>query len=1055
MMTPTPALLTLRAALVAALCLACLAASAVSPGPAAQPPAPPTTGAPTAAQNAAPATPDSAKATAPALDARQQKISEAARADVTILAADDMEGRGIGTKGIARAAGWIEKQLRSEGLRPVFGKSYRQSFRVKTGVALAAGNTVAGLADSEWVPLGFSSSGKIEGELAFLGYGIESPSVGYDEFAGVDLKGKVALMLRYEPQEKDENSPFDGKKPSRWSALRYKTMKAREKGAVAVIFVTGPVQDEGKNKLPALANDGPESPAGIPVIQVRTSTAERWLAPLGTSLLEFQRTVDRDLTPRSRGATGIRVAGNVALDATYADTENLAGMLPGRGPLAKEYVVVGAHYDHLGYGGRGSMRPNERAIHNGADDNASGTASVLLAAREAKRALEKQKSHRTVVFALFSAEEVGLAGSSWFVQHPPFPIASTAAMVNLDMVGRLRDNHLVILGAESATQWKDEIGRANSATGLDISSRGDGYGPSDQTAFYGAGIPVLHLFTGAHDIYHTPDDDAVTLNYDGMARVVDFTATLAANVARGDTRPMYARATTAPLMEGDSRGYGAYLGTVPDYTAMEATEGGVLLADVRAGGPAERAGIRGKDRIVEMAGTKIENLYDMTYALQDNRPGQTVDVVVIRDNQRKTLHATLGDRATMGSPGAAAAHAAPAAPAGSPPPHAADSTRGAPPAAPGAAPAMPPPGMGGGTAAPAESARAALPIPGMPPGPDFTPAVGKPFEPRFEGEWHLKDIRQLTFGGENAEPYWSPDGKKLMFQATVPGAKCDQQYVYDLVTGDVKLVSSGKGRTTCGYFDYPEGDAIIYASTEAGSDACPPSPDMSKGYVWALYNTFDLYIANLDGSNARRVTNTPGYDAEATWSHRGGRIIFTSMRDGDLDLYSMDEAGGDIRRLTNTPGYDGGAFFSPDGSEIVWRAGRPEGEALKEYRDLLSQNLIRPRNVEVFVAKADGSSVKQLTNNGKANFCPTFLPDGKRILWASNVGSTGGQEFDLWLMNKDGSAPERVTTAPGFDGFPHFSPDGRWVVWASNRANPKGHDTNLFLARWVDSLEGR
>ena len=1031
MMTRKPAMLTIRAALVAAFCFACLAVTAWSPGTAAQPPAPVT-------QATTPAAPDSARAVAPPLDARQQKIAEQARAAVTRLADDDMEGRGIGTKGIGRAADWIEKQLRAEGLKPLFGKSYRQSFRVKTGVVLAAGNRVEGLADSEWVPLGFSSSGRIEGELAFLGYGIESPPVGYDEFAGVDLKGEVALMLRYEPQEKDENSPFDGKKPSRWSALRYKTMKAREKGAVAVIFVTGPVQDEGKDKLPALANDGPESPAGIPVIQVRTSTAERWLAPLGISLREFQQAVDRDLTPRSRAATGIRIAGNVALDATYSDTENLAGMLPGRGPLAKEYVVVGAHYDHLGYGGRGSMRPNEHAIHNGADDNASGTVSVLLAAREVKKALEKEKSCRSVVFTLFSAEEVGLAGSSWLVQHPPFPVASVAAMVNLDMVGRLRENHLVILGSESATQWKDEIARANGGPDLDISSRGDGYGPSDQTAFYGAGIPVLHLFTGAHDLYHTPDDDAATLSYEGMARVVDFTAALAANVARGDTRPTYARATTAPLMEGDSRGYGAYLGTVPDYTAMEATEGGVLLADVRAGGPAERAGIRGKDRIVEMAGTKIENLYDMTYALQDNKPGQTIGVVVVRDGQRVTLHATLGDRATMASPSASAAHAAPA-----------QATT------PGAAPPMPPAGMPGAAAAPAESARVALPIPDMAPGPDFNPVGGKPFEPRFEGEWRLADIRQLTFGGENAEPYWSPDGKKLMFQATVPGAKCDQQYIYDLVTGDVKMVSSGKGRTTCGYFDYPEMDAIIYASTEAGGDSCPPPPDMSKGYVWALYPTYDLYIANLDGSNARRLTDTPGYDAEATWSHRGGRIIFTSVRDGDLDLYSMDEAGGDIRRLTDTPGYDGGAFFSPDGSEIVWRASRPQGEALEQYRALLAQNLIRPKDVEIFVAKAGGSNPRQLTANGAANFCPTFLPDGQRIIWTSNVGSKGGQEFDLWLMNKTGGATERVTTAPGFDGFPHFSPDGRWIVWASNRANPQGRDTNLFLARWVDSLEGK
>jgi Tol biopolymer transport system component len=342
----------------------------------------------------------------------------------------------------------------------------------------------------------------------------------------------------------------------------------------------------------------------------------------------------------------------------------------------------------------------------------------------------------------------------------------------------------------------------------------------------------------------------------------------------------------------------------------------------------------------------------------------------------------------------------------------------------------------------------------MPPGPDFTPGAGRPFEKRFVGEARLAEIRQLTFGGENAEPYWSPDGRKIIFQATPPGAECDRQYVCDLASGEVRLVSSGRGRTTCGYYDYPEMDRIIYSSTQPASDSCPPRPDYSKGYVWAIYPSYDIYEANPDGSDARKLTDSPGYDAEATWCHRGGRILFTSTRDGDLDLYSMDETGGDIRRLTDTPGYDGGAFYSPDCSEIVWRASRPQGAELEEYRALLSQNLIRPHSLELFLAKADGSGARQLTANGAANFCPTFLPDGRRILWSSNVGAPGGREFDLYLTDTNGGAPERVTTAPGFDGFPHMSPDGRWIVWASNRANPQGHETNLFLARWVDTPEG-
>jgi Tol biopolymer transport system component len=452
-----------------------------------------------------------------------------------------------------------------------------------------------------------------------------------------------------------------------------------------------------------------------------------------------------------------------------------------------------------------------------------------------------------------------------------------------------------------------------------------------------------------------------------------------------------------------------------------------------------------------MAGTRIENLYDMTYALQDHKPGTTIDVVVIRDGAPLTLRATLGDRSTMGASPGAVAPANPHTPPANPHAEAAAS-----PASPGAGPAASPGAPANPHAEPAaatapDTARVALPLPDMPPGPGFTPGAGKPFEKRFDGEAHLADIRQLTFGGENAEPYWSPDGKEIIFQATPPGAGCDQQYVFNLATGEVKLVSSGKGRTTCGYFDYPEMDRIVYASTQAGSDSCPPPPDFSKGYVWAIYPSYDIYQARPDGANTSKLTDSPGYDAEATWCHRGGRIIFTSMRGGDLDLYSMDETGGDVRRLTDTPGYDGGAFYSPDCSEIVWRASRPQGKDLDEYRALLKQNLIRPHSLELYIARADGSDPRQLTSNGAANFCPTFLPDGRRILWSSNVGAADGREFDLYLMDKAGGISQRVTTAPGFDGFPHFSPDGRWLVWSSNRANPQGHETNLFLARWVDT----
>ncbi|MGE5175832.1 MAG: M28 family peptidase [Hyphomicrobiales bacterium] len=974
------------------------------------------------------------------------------------LAADSMEGRGIGTEGIVKAASWIERRMRALKLTPAFDGSYRQTFPIKTGVVREPGNRIDGVDSTDWVPLGFSSSGSFDAPLVFVGYGIDAPAIGYREYEGVDLKGKVALMLRYEPQEKDDASPFDGKRPSRWSALRYKVLQARERGAVAVIFTTGPIQDEGMDKVPVLKNDGPESPAGLPVVQVKPSVAARWLKTAGIDLAAFQKDVDRDLRPRSAPVPAVTIHANVALKPIYVDSDNLVGIIPGKGRLANEYVAVGAHYDHLGWGGANSMRPNDHAIHPGADDNASGDCAVLLAAGEMTRDLAKAKDHRGVLVCLFSGEEVGLAGSAWLVDHPPVPMAQVKAMVNLDMVGRLRDDLLIALGLESAPEWKDLLEKAARDTKLDVAARGDGYGPSDQTSFYAKGIPVIHLFTGTHDAYHTPDDRPETVNNRGGALVTRFTEVLVDELARRQTAPMYARATDAPAMTGDSRGYGSYLGTVPDFTAMESEKGGVLLSDVRAGGPAEIAGIRGGDRIVSLADTRIENLYDMTYALQDHKPGQTVEVTVVRGDQTLTFRATLGDRAKMGQasmPAAASAGKEGGPHAGTAPvaAHEEPASPHAPAAAPGKEPAAEPANPHAGMApegAGADSASSGIdPFYEGRPGADFVVGAGKPFTKTFDGERHLSDIRQLTFGGENAEGYFSPDGKQIIFQATPRGTKCDQEFVLDLATGDVKRVSSGKGRTTCGYFDYPEGDRIIYSSTQGVSDSCPPPPDYSQGYVWAIYDSYDIWEADPDGSNAKKVTDSPGYDAEATWCHRGGKLVFTSMRDGDLDLYEMNEAG-EVKRLTHEPGYDGGAFYSPDCREIVYRANHPTGEALKDYEGLLKKGMIRPGELEIYVMRADGTGARQLTKNGAANFCPTYYPDGNRIIYSSNAGSAGAREFDLWMLDKRGGDAEQITTATGFDGFPHFSPDGKFLVWASNRADPESHETNLFIARWRD-----
>jgi len=319
-----------------------------------------------------------------------------------------------------------------------------------------------------------------------------------------------------------------------------------------------------------------------------------------------------------------------------------------------------------------------------------------------------------------------------------------------------------------------------------------------------------------------------------------------------------------------------------------------------------------------------------------------------------------------------------------------------------------------------------------------------------EREIHLADVRQMTFEGENAEAYWSPDGSELVFQRKYTPYECDQ--IFRMPVSDpaaMSLVSTGTGRTTCGYFT-ADSERIIFSSTHAAGEACPAEPDYSRGYVWPIYNTYQLYSANPDGSDLRPLTDTPFYDAEATVCSVDGSIIFTSTRDGDLDLYRMDADGNNVKRLTDTPGYDGGAFFSSDCSKIVWRASRPTGEALADYRALLAEGLIRPSTLEIYVGNADGTDQRQVTYAGGANFAPYFYPDGERIIFSSNHHDPRGREFDLFAINVDGTGLEQITYTEGFDGFPIFSPDGRYLAFGSNRNQGEPGETDVYVARWVD-----
>lgn len=323
-------------------------------------------------------------------------------------------------------------------------------------------------------------------------------------------------------------------------------------------------------------------------------------------------------------------------------------------------------------------------------------------------------------------------------------------------------------------------------------------------------------------------------------------------------------------------------------------------------------------------------------------------------------------------------------------------------------------------------------------------------------EKHLSGIRQLSFGGDNAEAYFSFDNQMLTLQVTDPknNIPCDQIYLLNLQDKqpERKLISTGKGRTTCSYF-MPGNKEILYASTHEAADSCPPPPAPRKDgkYLWPIYNTFDIYVADLNGVVKRKLTNHAGYDAEATVSPKGDKIVFTSDRSGDLELYIMNIDGSGVKQITFGLGYDGGAFFSPDGKKLVFRASRPQTpEAVAEYKQLLSEGLVAPTNMEIYTCNVDGSDLKQITQLGKANWAPFFHPSGKKIIFSSNHASTRGYNFQLYMINTDGSGLEQITSNSNFNAFPMFSPDGKKLVFSSNRNNGGTRDTNVFIADWIE-----
>jgi len=586
----------------------------------------------------APVPPVAATPATHALEARTAFPPDSLRAWVQWLADDAREGRGPGTGGIDAAAQFLADRFAAFGLQPAGdGETFFQGFDVTIGVRAAGPNALRlggrDLAfEEQWTAYGFSDTGTTRAALVFAGYGIVAPEYKYDDYAGLDVKGKVVLVLRYEPSQHDSTSAFEGALLTAHADLRRKAILAREQGAVGMLVVTGPRSGEA-DRLARLQPDVGYYSTGIACGQL-TAAALRAAVP-AFDVEARQREVDEGGKPD--GVLLGDLEWTIGLAKERSRLRNVVAFLPGVDP--HRAIVIGAHYDHLGFGGPSSLAAGEQAVHNGADDNASGTAVLLGVARHFAAG---SKPPASLVFIAFSGEEIGLAGSAHYVAQPLLPAASTIAMLNMDMVGRLRDRKLLVFGTKTAQEFETLLqGLNGEGPQFELTLRGDGYGPSDQMSFYKKGMPVLHYFTGAHSEYHKPSDDAALLDYDGMAEIAAFVADTARLVM---AEPLTFVGASAPAPRGDGGGGGgfrSYLGTIPDYGQPEDLQG-VLLSGVRAGGPAEQAGVRGGDVIVQVDATVIHNIQDYVYVLRTRQPSDRVAITVVRDGKRETLHAVLG-----------------------------------------------------------------------------------------------------------------------------------------------------------------------------------------------------------------------------------------------------------------------------------------------------------------------------------------------------------------------------------------------------------------------------
>lgn len=563
---------------------------------------------------------------------------------IKFLSSDELKGRGTGTPGLEKAAAYIAGQFRAAGLKPPNGSDYFQRFPVTVNARLGPNNrfeySLQGKSralklQDEFVPFNFSSSGKVSGEVVFAGYGITAPEYNYDDYAGLDVRNKLVLILRHEPQENDEKSPFAGKAYTRHAQFDSKAINAKMHGALGVILINDPAHSD---ELEKFSNAVAPANPGIPFVQVKAAVAEEWIRAAGRDLKQIYEEIDKDLAPRSFALpASIRVSVSVDVQRDNKTVCNVVAYTPGETP---EYIVIGAHYDHLGLGEQFSMAPSMAGTpHPGADDNASGSSAVIELARWFA-AQPKQK--RGILFVTFAGEELGLLGSSHFVSHPPLPLENAVAMVNMDMIGRIRDRKVHVGGIGTGSTFRKLIEQVKDGHELELDlSDTIGYGSSDHTSFMAKQVPALFFFSGLHADYHKPSDTWEKIEAGEAAKLLALIASLASELMSGAERPQFVR-VAPPARSGHHHdaaagdpgaapgGYGPYFGSVPDFAEVP---NGVRFADVRDGSPAAKAGMRGGDILVEFDGKAVQNLYDFTYLLRGKRPGDEVICKVLRDGR--------------------------------------------------------------------------------------------------------------------------------------------------------------------------------------------------------------------------------------------------------------------------------------------------------------------------------------------------------------------------------------------------------------------------------------